>query len=268
LPPVLKRGRERMERLSYDYIIVGAGLAGASAAAGIREVDSSGSILLLGDENKLPYDRPPLTKSLWGGKKKVENIFVYDAKFYEKNRIELRLNSPAVKLDLGSKYLHTRAGEVFSFGKLLLATGGVPRRFVFPGDASSEVLWYRYLADFERLKAKVSSGVRVAVIGGGFIGSEIAASLCGAGAHVALLFMEDHICARVFPREVADAVTSEYVRRGVYIMNNQKINAVSRDGEDIVIDASMGMVRADVVIAGFGIEPDVGVALGGRRIGP
>ncbi|MDR0307579.1 MAG: FAD-dependent oxidoreductase [Chitinispirillales bacterium] len=250
-----------MERLSYDYIIVGAGLAGASAVAGIREIDSNGSILLLGSENRLPYDRPPLTKSLWSGRKGLPDIFIYNSKFYEKNGVELRLNSPAARLDLSAKLIYTEEGKIFSFGKLLLAAGGQPRRFIFSGNASSEVIWYRYLSDFEKLREKIGIQGRVAVIGGGFIGSELAASLCGYGAQVALLFTENHLCARVFPKELGAAVTEEYIRRGVYIMNNQRVNAISRDGNDIMIETSMGIVRADAVVAGFGIEPEVNMAL-------
>ena len=118
----------------YDYAIVGGGLAGASAVEGIRELDVAGRILLVSEENHLPYDRPPLSKKLWFGKKKVEEIFLHDRAFYDKHAVTLALGAKVARLDSDAKTLTTTHGETCGFGKLLLATGCKPRTLTIPGD--------------------------------------------------------------------------------------------------------------------------------------
>src|SRR3989304_6309140 len=115
-----------MAKRIYDYVIVGGGLAGASAVTGIRERDSAGSILLIGEERHLPYDRPPLSKKLWLGKKKVEDIFIHGREFYDDNAVTLALGMKVAKIEPGDKTLIIANGERHGFGKLLLATGCAP----------------------------------------------------------------------------------------------------------------------------------------------
>src|SRR5512143_3953750 len=122
-----------MAEHTYTYIIIGGGLAGASAVEGIRERDKNGSILLIGTEKHLPYDRPPLTKKLWFGKKKVEDIFLHDQGFYDQNGITLAQGVTVTALDPKQKKITTNIGGEFQFQKLLLATGGVPRTLPIPG---------------------------------------------------------------------------------------------------------------------------------------
>ena len=121
-----------MAKTSYKYVIVGGGTAGASAVTAIRERDRNGPILLVGDEKHLPYDRPPLTKKLWFGKKKVEDIFFHDRDFYDSNGVTLSLGAKAVSVDAGKKAVRDAGGNVYSYEKLLLATGGIPRRLAIP----------------------------------------------------------------------------------------------------------------------------------------
>lgn len=118
-----------MSRTKYDYVIVGAGLAGVSAAEGIREIDANGSILLVGDEAHLPYDRPPLSKKLWFGKKTVPEIALHDRAFYDTNGIDLTLGERVVGLDRSAKSVTTDKGRTRGFRKLLIATGGAPPAF-------------------------------------------------------------------------------------------------------------------------------------------
>src|SRR5215468_11385106 len=107
---------------SYDYIIVGAGLAGASAVEGIREQDTRGTILLVGADPQRPYNRPPLSKGLWTGKEKLDAIFVHDLGFYQQHNIELALDTEIITLDARAKLVRDRGGRSFGYGKLLLAT--------------------------------------------------------------------------------------------------------------------------------------------------
>src|SRR5512143_3788585 len=117
----------------HTYTYIGGGLAGASAVEGIRERDKNGSILLIGSEQHLPYDRPPLSKKLWFGQKKVEEIFLHSQEFYDQNKVDLMLGTFVTMLDARQKKITTDKGQTFQYGKLLLATGGVPTKLPIPG---------------------------------------------------------------------------------------------------------------------------------------
>src|SRR5450756_1477128 len=163
----------------FKYVVIGGGMTGHAAAQGIRSADASGSIVLLGEEPVGPYARPPLTKGLWTGQ--------------EEGSIWL----PAVEgvsSRTGARVVALDGGETVGYERLLLATGGTPRRLPFGGDG---VVYYRTVADYRRVRA-LPVGKHVAVVGGGFIGSEIAASLATAGYRVTLLFHEEGIGARLF----------------------------------------------------------------------
>jgi 3-phenylpropionate/trans-cinnamate dioxygenase ferredoxin reductase subunit len=140
-----------MATRQYKYVIVGGGLAGTSAASGIRERDAQGSILVLGREEDLPYDRPPLTKQLWFGRKQVGDIFLHDRKYYAQSGIELRLGTTIWTLDARHKLVQDAAGDGYQFEKLLLATGGAPRRLTIPGGDLPGITYYRTLVDYRRL---------------------------------------------------------------------------------------------------------------------
>ncbi len=128
-----------MPEQRYKYIIVGSGLAGSSAIEGIRGLDKNGSILLVGTEKHLPYDRPPLTKKLWFGKKKVEDIFLHKQEYYDQNGVSLALGFTAVSLDVRNNSLTDDAGRGYSFEKVLLATGGVPRKLPIEGGDREDI---------------------------------------------------------------------------------------------------------------------------------
>ena len=155
---------------TYTYIIVGGGLAGASAVEGIRERDKNGGILLIGSEKHLPYDRPPLSKKLWFGKKRVEEIFLHDQKFYDQNGVTLAPGVTVTTIDPKQRAVATSEGKQYHYQKLLLATGGVPRTLPIPGGDLEGVCYYRYLDDYLRLRKESTEGKSAVVIGGGFIG--------------------------------------------------------------------------------------------------
>ncbi len=249
-----------MKSQFFEYIIAGAGLAGVSAVQAIREQDPLGSILLVGAENRLPYNRPPLTKGLWSGKKKFEDIFVQSSVWFEKNGVELRLGTAISAVSPVTREVFLQEGGALSYGKLLLSTGGSPRRLSLPGEEDEFIFYYRYVSDYERLRPLVKPGVRVAVIGGGFIGSELAASLSLQGAQVTIIMPQQYLCSRVFPDELARAVTGEYTNRGIYIMAHDSVQSFHREGEQIVIETGSGLLRSDLVVAGLGIEPETELA--------
>ena len=177
---------------SYRYLIVGGGLTADAACKGIRERDADGAIGVVADEAFPPYARPPLTKALWKGEAE-DTIWCGTVDL----GVDLRLGRTIVSLDLSGREATDEAGATYAYERLLLATGGRPRRLPFADD---EVIYFRTLGDYRRLRGLTVSGDRrFLVIGGGFIGSEIAAALAMNGCPVTMVFPEPGIGARVFP---------------------------------------------------------------------
>jgi NADPH-dependent 2,4-dienoyl-CoA reductase/sulfur reductase-like enzyme len=239
---------EEMKR--YDYIIVGAGMTGDAAVRGIRELDPNGSILLVGGETDPPYARPPLSKKLWQGKP-LESVWRGTEAF----GVELILGRRVVGLDCTGQSVRDDRGEEYGYGRLLLATGGVPRRLPFGGE---EIIYFRTLDDYRRLRALADAGGRFAIIGGGFIGSEVAAALAMNGCGVTMLFPEATIGRRVFPVDLAAFVTDYYRQKGVEVMAGESVAGVERTAEEMAVTTESGQrTRASAVVAGIGIEPEL-----------
>ena len=228
---------------STRYVIVGGGMTGDAAVKGIREHDADGSIVLVGAEAHPPYARPPLTKGLWAGKD--------EAKIWRGTQeagADMRLGRRIVSLDLDARRAVDDAGETYLWDKLLLATGGRPR--TIPG--TDGVVYYRTLDDYRDVRARAGEGSRAVVVGGGFIGSEIAAALAASGCRVTMVFPEDGIAARVLPAQLSAFVTDYYRERGVEVLARETVRAA--DGSSVTL-GSGGTLEADVVVAGLGIEP-------------
>jgi 3-phenylpropionate/trans-cinnamate dioxygenase ferredoxin reductase component len=222
---------------STKYLIIGGGMTGDAAVKGIREHDADGRIVLVGDDPHPPYKRPPLSKGLWSGGD--------EAKIWKNTEgADLVLGRRIVSLDVDARRATDDQGEEYAYDKVLLATGGSPRRL---GGNDAGVIYFRTLDDFHRLKGEVGEGTRATVIGGGFIGSEIAAALVGAGAKVTMIFPEPTIGFRLFPRDLGDFVTQYYRDKGIDV---QAGGTVSDPGD----------IDADVVVAGLGILPNVELA--------
>ena len=138
----------------HEYAIVGGGLAGAAAIEGIRERDQVGSVLLLGRELDDPYDRPPLSKQLWFGKKKLDDVYLHGRDWYTANKVELKLGRTVTHLDRAGRTLVDDQGDRYNYDKLLLATGGTPRRLQIPGGDLDGVCYYRTLSDYRRTRSE------------------------------------------------------------------------------------------------------------------
>ncbi len=250
-----------MSETKHDYVIVGAGLAGVSAAEGIREIDSRGSILLIGSERHLPYDRPPLSKKLWLGKKTVADIILHDPSYYESSAIDLALEETAVELDRSAKAVTTDKGHIRRYRKLLLATGGNPRILPIPGGDLADVCYYRRLDDYQKIRQKAAEGSSAVVIGGGFIGSEMAAALCLNRVRVTMIFPEPRLISRVFPGALGKSIQDQYREHGIDILSEDAPAAIEKaDGKLLTRTRNGKAVVADIVIAGIGIAPNVGLA--------
>jgi 3-phenylpropionate/trans-cinnamate dioxygenase ferredoxin reductase subunit len=228
------------------YVIVGAGMTGHAAAQGIRSADASGSIALLGEEPVAPYARPPLSKGLWSGQEE-SSIWLPEVE-----GVSLRTGTRVVAIDRASRRVALEGGETVGYERLLFATGGTPRRLPFGGEG---VVYYRTVADYRRVSA-LPPGKHVAVVGGGFIGSEVAASLATAGYRVTLLFPEEGIGARLFPRELALHLNGYYAEREVEVRPGEKVTGLAENGSGFALQTERGELRADLVVAGLGIVPN------------
>jgi NADPH-dependent 2,4-dienoyl-CoA reductase/sulfur reductase-like enzyme len=232
------------------YLIVGGGMTAHAAAAAIRDADADGPITLISNEADRPYARPPLTKGLWLGKPE-ESVWLADVP-----RLDAVMSRRAVSLDLHTRVVRDDRGELHRYDRLLLATGGVPRRLPFGGD---RVIYFRTLADYRRLRAV--EGRRVVVIGGGFIGSELAASLATSGKDVTMIFPEAAIGARAYPPDLAEFVTRNFVGRGVRVLAGESVTAIEPSGPATVVRTGTGTeIVADAVVAGLGIQPATALA--------
>jgi NAD(P)H-nitrite reductase large subunit len=254
---------------TYPYIIVGGGLAAGSAVSGIREVDKDGPVLVIGRERHLPYDRPPLSKQLWFGKKTVEQIFVHDQGFYDQNGVKLALGREVVAVDAEQKLVTDGEGNTYGYRKLLLATGGVPRALSVAGGDLGGLCYYRFLDDYLKVRAEASEGKSAVVIGGGFIGSEMAAALNISKLHVTMIFPSEYLCQRVFPRALGRAIQHEYIARGVEVLSGEETASLGQRGSRLLTHTASGKeIESDLVIVGVGIGPAVMLAeKAGLRVG-
>ncbi len=230
----------------FDHVVVGAGMTGHAAAQGIRAEDASGTIALLGDEPVAPYVRPPLSKGLWGGQGEG-SIWLPEVP-----GVTLRVGTRVVSIDRRQHRVLLEGGESVGYRRLLLATGATPRRLPFGGD---DVVYFRTVADYRRLRA-LPVGKHVAVLGGGFIGSEIAASLATAGYGVTLMFPEDGIGARLFPRDLSLHLNAYYAEREVEVRPGARVTGIAPRGPRFTVSTERGEVVADLVVAGLGVTPN------------
>jgi len=236
----------------FDYLIVGGGMTADAAVRGIRELDKKGSIGLISSEKSSPYKRPPLTKGLWKGDA-VQSIWLDT----DKQNAELRLGRRATQIDLSKKSVTDDQGTSCSYEKLLIATGGRPRRLPF----GEGFLYYRLFTDYENLRALANEKRRFAVIGSGFIGSEIAAALSMNGREVTLVFPGESIGDRVFPPDLGAFLNARYREKGVNLVPGDSVVGSERAGEATVLTTKEGKrLEADAVVVGIGIEPEVDLA--------
>jgi NADPH-dependent 2,4-dienoyl-CoA reductase/sulfur reductase-like enzyme len=246
---------EKEEKMPhYKYLIIGAGMAANAAVKGIRELDGSGSIGLVGQELHPPYARPPLSKKLWQGKP-LESIW------YGTDSLGVTLHSGkrATALEAANREVRDDQGGIYSFDRLLLSTGGTPRRLPFGGDS---IIYFRTLDDYRLLRALADAGGKFVVIGGGFIGSEIAAALTMSGRQVTMLFPDPVIASRLFPADLAAFLTGFYHEKGVEMLAGETVTGVVQHRQQFLVETASGReIIADGVVAGLGIELNTQLAI-------
>ena len=238
----------------YQYLIIGGGLAGDAAVRGIRELDAGGSIGMISMEPDPPYIRPNLSKGLWKGRP-MEKIW----RNTQDLGAALLLGRKVIHLDPLEKCVRDEGGDEYSFDKLLLATGGTPSRLPFGGD---NIIYYRNLQDYGRLRALSERGEEFLVIGGSFIGSEIAAALTMVGKKVIMVSPEEAIGANIFPNELSHYLNDYYRQKGVEVLTGNSVIGLEKNGSRFTARTRSGRaLEVDGVVAGIGIRPSLELAL-------
>lgn len=237
----------------YKYLVVGAGMTADAALRGIRELDPDGTVGMIGNDPNPPYDRPPLSKGLWKGKP-LEKIW----RKTQDMSVELLLGRTVTSIDADNKLVRDDHGGEHHYDKLLIATGGTPRQLPF---GSGDIIYFRTLDDYHHLRELSERLDRFAVIGGSFIGSEIAAALAMNGRNVTMMFPEKGIGANIFPSALSDHLNDYYREKGVTVLSATKVMGLHKSGNTFhLVSDNRGDVLAEAVVAGIGIQPNIELA--------
>ncbi len=256
-----------------DVIIVGAGHGGAQAAIALRQNGFSGSILIIGDEPDLPYERPPLSKDYLKGEKPLERLAIRPPEFWTSKSIEFALNQSVVSVDASGHSVTFSSGEKCGYGSLIWSAGGTPIRPALPGISLPGVHVLRNRRDADALRAQHSAGARrFVIIGGGYIGLEAAAALAEMACTVSLIEAQPRLLARVAGPEISAFYENEHRGHGVDIRTSAGVAEILGEGAVTGVRLTNGSeIAADGVIIGIGIAPNVAPllaagAVGGNRV--
>ncbi|WP_069865402.1 NAD(P)/FAD-dependent oxidoreductase [Pseudomonas citronellolis] len=243
-----------------DYLIVGAGQAGRRAAESLRSLAPAARICLVGEETELPYDRPILSKEALFNAEDEAKAFIQERGFYESQRIELRLGSRVAKVDRAARQVELANGERITYEKLLLATGSRARPY--PGQVGEgvELLYLRTLEQARRLRDRLAAGKRLVILGGGFIGLEVAATARKLGCEVAVLEPAPSLLQRVMPKVIGDYLLALHRQAGVDVCLDTLPGNITRSANGLLIESSRGTYEADEVLVGIGALPNVELA--------
>ncbi|MGE5378244.1 MAG: NAD(P)/FAD-dependent oxidoreductase [Bacteroidota bacterium] len=237
----------------YKYLIIGGGLAGDAATRGIRELDTDGSIGMISMEADPPYMRPNLSKGLWKGRP-VEKIW----RKTQERGTEIHLKCRITRIDPDKKLVRDMDGAEYAYDKLLLATGGTPNHLPF---GEGNIIYFRTFQDYQHVRNLTGNGNHFVVIGGSFIGSEIAAALSMVGQHVIMVFPENAISENVFPPDLSKFLNEYYRLNGVEVVAGDTIVSVNREGDRLLARTGSGRaIEANGIVAGIGIHPDLQLA--------
>ena len=242
-------------------VIVGGGHAAGQGAASLRQSGYDGELVVVCDEPHIPYQRPPLSKQYLAGEHGLDRVYLRPEAFYQGRSIELRSGRRATEIDVKAKTLVLDDASTLTYDKLLLATGSRVRKLDIPGGALPGVHYLRNIADADNIKADMASGRRITIVGGGYIGLEVASVAVQAGLSVAVLEMEDRILKRVASAEMSAFYHALHTDAGVDIRTSasaQRFGGTER--VDRVICADGTEVPSDLVVVGVGIVPNIELA--------
>jgi len=242
--------------MSGAFVIVGASLAGGGAAATLRQEGFDGRVVLIGAEPQPPYERPPLSKEYLRGESPFERALVQPHGFYDENGIETRFGVRAARVDAAGKAVELDDGERVAYEKLLVATGGRNRSFPIPGLDLEGIYSLRTVADSDGIRAEIAPGRKAVVVGMGFIGSEVAASLRQSGVDVVVIDRNEVPLRRVLGEEVGRVMEEIHRDHGTTMIFEDTVAAFEGDGRVERVTTGRGhRIECDFVVVGLGVEP-------------
>ena len=243
-----------------NIIILGAGQSAAYAAKQIREVDKDSQITIIGEEKNLPYERPPLSKDYILGKLKLEQFLFFSNEFYKQNNINIITQEKIVKVDFNKKTLTSSKNNDFNYDQLLIATGSKNRKFDIENldkKIQNEIIYLRNIEESEEIKKRINIANEILVIGGGFIGLEIASSASQLGKKVTIVEMGNQLMGRVIPKEIANMIQSVHEENGNTIYLQTQIKKITKKNNSFqILLNSKTTLSADLIIVGIGSSPN------------
>jgi 3-phenylpropionate/trans-cinnamate dioxygenase ferredoxin reductase component len=260
-PAESKSSRNRVPEF-VRYMIVGGGVAGGHAIFEIRRHDKSGRIVVVNHEDQLPYDRPPLSKEYLAGKMKESRVFYKAHSYYTRNKVEVIRGHDVRAIDTSRRNVALDDGREFTYRSLLIATGGRVRKLELPGSDLEGIYYLRTIEDCDVIRKAATSKKKVTIIGGGFIGCEVAATLKGVGLEVSIIEMSSHLLSAAIDEETAGWIQRYQSKRGVKILTNVNVTRfLGRNGHVRAVSLKSGEVlTTDFVVAGIGIIPNTELA--------
>jgi len=251
---------------AIDYLIVGGGVAGGHAVFEIRKYDKSGTILVVNEEDQFPYDRPPLSKEYLAGKKKRCELFFRADSYYPRNRVEVLRKHRVKSIDASHRNITLDDGREIPYKSLLLATGGRVRRLEVTGSELEGIHYLRTLQDCDIIRKAASDSGKVAIVGGGFIGCEVAATLRSKGLKVTLIEMSPHLLNAAIDEETADWIREYHSKKGVDVLINASVSGFrGKNGRVHEVELKDGkVIPAEIVVVGIGIIPNTELAENAR----
>ena len=244
------------------FVIVGAGLAGAKAAQALREQGFDGSVTVVGDETQRPYERPPLSKEYLTGAAELDTVYVHDEAWYDEHDVDLRLGTSVTRIDRDARQVETTTGDRIDYAKLLLATGSRPRRLALPGGDAQGVHYLRRIDDSQRIKDMIASTSHLLVIGGGWIGLEVASAARNAGVDVTIVEMAALPLLGALGPELAQVFADLHTEHGVTLRTDVGVERITTAG-GVATGARLTdgtELDAEAVVVGIGAVPNVGLA--------
>ncbi len=243
--------------MKKNILILGGGQAGIYAAREIRQNDSESNIKILGEENLLPYERPPLSKDFLLDKKNEEDLYFYSSEVLKNENIDFE-NVSITKVDFENKKLFTKNDDFYIYDSLLITTGSENKKLSLDNNLKNDVYYLRNLEEAKSIKEKVLNKNKITIIGGGFIGLEIASSLSQLQKKVTVIEIGDQLMGRIIPKEIADLVQSTHIDHGNKIILNKQIDKITKKNANFeILLNDNSLIETDFVIAGIGSTPSV-----------
>jgi 3-phenylpropionate/trans-cinnamate dioxygenase ferredoxin reductase subunit len=246
---------------SVDYLLIGGGMASANCAAELRKRGAEGSIMLAGREPEVPYERPPLSKDYLRGEAERKDAYVNPPEWYEQNGVELRTKTNVMSLDPEQSIAKLQGGDEVEFGQALIATGANVNILRVEGAELEGIHYLRAFGNSDAIREAAGKAERVVLIGGSYIGCEVAASLTARGTKCSIVMMEDVALSRVFGDDAGRWFQEQMEERGVEFHAGETLEAFEGDGDvSAVVTQSGKTVEGDFVVVGAGVKPDTMLA--------